>query len=141
MMDFERTFNKCTKKTYCSTLEVYNEIPIFISVDTAEDVVESVMHKILRIWCAGSMESEDIHRWLLNFGEDIKKLRISVQIFVEWIANHIPPWTAYRVLISDRLITLDKLPGVSLVGVGEIWQHIFAKCVLRVTGPEATNMC
>ena len=43
--------------------------------------------------------------------------------------------------MSGHLIALDKQPGVCLVGVGENWRHLFAKCVLKVTGPEANNMC
>ena len=35
------------------------------------------------------------------------------------------------------LISLDKLPGVRPVDVGEMWRQIFAKFVLKVTGPEA----
>ena len=32
-------------------------------------------------------------------------------------------------------------PGVRPVGVGEMWRRIFAKIVLKVTGPEATTVC
>ena len=37
-----------------------------------------------------------------------------------------------------RLIALDKQPGVQPVGIGEMWRRIFAKIVLKFTGPEAT---
>ena len=37
-----------------------------------------------------------------------------------------------------RLIALDKQPDVRLVGVGGKWRRLFAKIVLKVTGPEAT---
>ena len=40
-----------------------------------------------------------------------------------------------------RLIALDKQPGVRPVGVGETWQSLFSKIVLKVTGPEATMAC
>ena len=43
--------------------------------------------------------------------------------------------------MSGHLIALDKQPGVCLVGVGENWRHLFAKCVLKVTGPEGTSVC
>ena len=43
--------------------------------------------------------------------------------------------------MSIRLIILDKQPDVRPVRVGETWRRLFAKCVLRVTGPEATNAC
>ena len=43
--------------------------------------------------------------------------------------------------MSSCLIALDKWTGIHQVGVGETWQRIFSKCVLRATGPEATNEC
>ena len=43
--------------------------------------------------------------------------------------------------MSGHLIALDKQPGVCPVGVGETRIHLFDKCVLRVTGPEATSVC
>ena len=48
------------------------------------------------------------------------------------------PWAAYCTFISGRLTALDKQPGVCLVGVGEMWRHMFDNIVLKVTGPEAT---
>ena len=43
--------------------------------------------------------------------------------------------------MSGRLITLDKYPGVCPVEVGETLRRLFAKCVLKVTRPKATNAC
>ena len=53
-----------------------------------------------------------------------QKLRISVEYFVEWLSNQNPAWAAYWKFMYVRLITLDKLPGVLPVGVGETW-HLF----------------
>ena len=39
--------------------------------------------------------------------------------------------------MSVCLIALDKLPIVRPVGIRETWIQSFAKCVLKVTGPEA----
>ena len=41
--------------------------------------------------------------------------------------------------MSDRLIALYKLPGVRPMSVREKWHQRFSKCVLKVTGPEATH--
>ena len=49
------------------------------------------------------------------------------------------PWAAYHAFISGRLIALDKQPDVHTVGIGEMWRLLFAKIVLKVTGPEATT--
>ena len=43
--------------------------------------------------------------------------------------------------MSGRLIALDKQPGIRLVGVGETWWRMMAKCLLRVVGPEAKAAC
>ena len=43
--------------------------------------------------------------------------------------------------MSGRQIAIDKKPGVCPVGVGETWRHVFAKCVLKIAGPEAINAC
>ena len=82
---------------------------------------------------------ESLQLWILKFGEDRKIFCISVEIFVEWLANHNPPWSAYREFLSSRIIVLNKRPGVCLVGVGKTWWHLFDNCVLRVMGTEPTN--
>ena len=73
-------------------------------------------------------------------GRTAKKC-ISVEIFVDWIANHNPPWAANRAFMSGRLVALEKRPGLCLVGFRETWQRLFGKCMLRVMGPKSTNMC
>ena len=59
----------------------------------------------------------------------------------EWLSNGRPPWAAYRALMSGRLIALDKSPGIRLVGIGETWRRILAKCLLRVSGQESKAAC
>ena len=43
--------------------------------------------------------------------------------------------------MANRLIALDKCPGVRPVGIGEIWRRIFAKCVIVFAGGEAKEEC
>ena len=43
--------------------------------------------------------------------------------------------------MSGLLIALDNYLVMRLVGVGETWRRIFAKCVLKVTGTRSTNTC
>ena len=51
---------------------------------------------------------EALQGWLLKLGEESKILFSSTETFVDWIANVIPPWEAYRAFLSGRLIVLDK---------------------------------
>ena len=43
--------------------------------------------------------------------------------------------------MSGRLIALNKQPGVRPVGVGETCWRLFAKIIVKVTGPESTMVC
>ena len=95
----------------------------------------------LGISVPGGTKSEYLQGWLFKFGEDRKRLYTSVETLIDWIANTITPWAAYSTFMSGSLIVLDKQPGVILVGVTETWRPIFAKIVLKVTGPEATMEC
>ena len=93
---FMEVKNPPNRKPHCSTLEVYEETPIFILVDTTGDLVESVAQKLSGSAGPGGTDLEDLQGWLLKFGDDSNKLRISVESFVEWLANQSPPWAAYQ---------------------------------------------
>ena len=110
-------------------------------MDITEEAVESVARILWGSAGPSGTYLEALQRWLLKFGDYRRKLRISVKSFVDWMANQNPACDAYRLFMSGRLIALDKLPGVSPVGVGEMWCHIFTKCVLKVTGSEAPHVC
>ena len=60
---------------------------------------------------------------------------------MEWLGNGQPPLSAYRALMSVRMITLDKQPGIRPFRAGETWRRMMVKCLLRVTGPEAKAAC
>ena len=81
-----------TKNTACSMLEAYDKTPILIPVGIMEDVVKSVARKLSRSSGPRGTDLEDLQGWILKSGEDSKKLCISVEIFVDWLANKTPPW-------------------------------------------------
>ena len=66
---------------------------------------------------------------------------MTVWDFTEWLSNGWPPWAAYRAMMSGRLITLDKQPGIRPVRIGKTWRRLMAKCLLQVTGQEAKDAC
>ena len=51
-------------------------------MDIMEDVAKSVARKLSGISDPGGTYLEALHVWLLKYGEDSKKLHISVEIFV-----------------------------------------------------------
>ena len=43
--------------------------------------------------------------------------------------------------MSNRLIALDKMPGVRPIGIGEIWRRLIAKTVISVAGADVQLAC
>ena len=80
-------------------------------MDITEDMVKSVTQKRLRSVVPCGMDSDDLQRLILKFGEDTKKLHISVECFVDWLTNKNPPWPAYHSFMPGCLIKFDKQPG------------------------------
>ena len=110
-------------------------------VDIIYDTVTAVAGRISGGDGPGGTDSVSLQHLLLRFRAAIRELRLIVGDFTEMLGNGRPPWAAYRALMSDRLIALDKQPGIRPVDVGEIWRRLMAKCLLQVTGPEAKDAC
>ena len=123
------------RKSHCSTLEAYEETPVFIPMGITEGVVKLVAREFWGSAGLGGTDSEALQGWLLKFGDHNKKLCISVETSVDWLSNRSLTWVAYWGFMSEPLILLYKLPGVCPVGIGETWRQLFAKCV----GPEAPH--
>ena len=57
------------------------------------------------------------------------------------MTNTIVPWNDIRALVSNRLIALDKCPGVRLVGIGETLRCIIGKMVCTATRLDLEVQC
>ena len=64
---------------------------VFIPVDITEDVVKSAMRKLSGNAGPGGTDLEALQGWPLKFGDHSKKLRISGESFMDWLANRIAP--------------------------------------------------
>ena len=49
------------------------------------------------------------------------------------MCNQILPWSKVRILVSGRLIALDKCPGVRPIGIGECLRRTKCKSVAEFT--------
>ena len=105
-------------KPHIYTLKLYKETPVFIPVGIAEDVVKSVARKLLGSAGAGGTDLDALQGWLIKFKDHSKKLHVSVETFVEWLADRSPSCAAYWEFMSVLLISLYKIPGVRPVDVG-----------------------
>ena len=75
------------------------------------------------------------------WGGASRKLRLNFKKFAELLANEHPRWVDYHVLMFGGIIGLEEHPGVKPLGVGETWQRLLLKCVLKVAGEEVKEAC
>jgi hypothetical protein len=121
--------------------EPYGNTPQPIPVDITAEDVEAVATRLTGAAGPGGTDAVDLRNWLLRFGKESEALREEMALWASWLANGNPPWAAYRALMAARLVALDKQPGVRPVGIGEIYRRLFAKCLLKVIGSQATAAC
>ena len=125
-----------------SCLDAYpGKPPEMVPVDITDDVVSAVAGHLSGGAGPGGTNLISLQHWLLRFGAASGELQLIVAEVGKWLSNGRPPWSAYRALMSGRLIALDKSPGIRPVGIGETWRRLLAKCLLRVSGQEAKAAC
>ena len=128
-------------RTSTGIFEHYDECPEAIDLDITQDTVEKVASRLHGSAGPSGTDAVALRDWLLRFGEDSKILREELAAIARWLANHHPPWAAYRALMACRLVALDKQPGVRPIGIGEVYRRLIAKCVIAMCGYQATSAC
>ena len=125
-----------------ASLDSYpDQPPELVPVDITDNTVMAVVGRLSGRAGPGGMDLVSLQHWLLRSGAASGELRLIVGDFMECLGNGRPPWAAHRVLISGRLIALDKHSGIRPVSVGETWRRLMEKCLLWVTGQESKAAC
>ena len=106
-----------------------------------QDDVEAVSSRLSGAAGPGGTDAVELSNWLLRFGRESEALREEMAAWTNWLANTSPPWAAYRALMANRLVALDKQPGTRPVGIGEVYRRLWAKCLLKAIGSQATAAC
>jgi len=57
------------------------------------------------------------------------------------LANTIMPWDDICALVSNRLIALDKSPGVQPIGIGETLHRLLGKAICSATHLDIEPLC
>ena len=86
----------------------------------------------------------DSYHWqcfLLHYGAHSSKPREAVADLAMHLANGTVDWIDIRALMANRLIALDKCPGVRPIGIGECLRRILGRALALVTGWEAQSAC
>jgi len=82
-----------------------------------------------------------LKEWLLRHEVSSECLREEMAHWVMWLSNDSPPFAAYRVVNSARILAADKKPGVRPLACGEIWMRLWADCLNTETKAGATTAC
>ena len=57
------------------------------------------------------------------------------------LANNVVKWEDIRALMANRLIALDKCPGVRPIGIGEALRRVLGKVVALATRADLEEVC
>jgi hypothetical protein len=124
-----------------TAMPTYESTPDLPTLDITAETVESVAGKLSGGAGLSGFDSINLKNLLLQHGQASQRLRNVCAKFARWLANDHPPWASYRAMLANRLIALDKMPGIRPIGIGDIWRRFFAKLVLSVASSYATDCC
>ena len=120
------------------TLERYVNVPPKVRITIREDMVGTTSGKLSGGAGLGGLDATALQQLLSARGRASTHLSCEVVHFVECMANFNVPWAAICGFMNNRLIALDKMPGIRPICIGEIWRRLFCKVLLIPTVAEAT---
>ena len=118
--------------------EGVTELP---GIHISAEVIARTAKKLSGSGGPSGVQGLDLKRWLLGYKGASENLCQAMGVLANWLANDKVPWARYRVLMSGRLVAIDKNPGVRPVGIGDAIRGFIAKCILEVTKGEAVLAC
>jgi hypothetical protein len=116
-------------------------IPLMVEVDITSSHVETAARKIHGGAGPGGCDSSQWQDFLLRFGAHSERLRDNVAALARRLTNSIIEWEDIRALMANRLVALDKCPGVRPIGIGECLRRILGKCLVLATGKDVEEVC
>jgi uncharacterized protein YsxB (DUF464 family) len=124
-----------------AAMKDYDEVPDFIDLDITSEHVENIAKKMSGSAGLSGFDSLALKNVLLMQGQASQRLRVVIAQFSQWLSNGSPPFAAFGAALANRLIAMDKFPGVCPNGIGDVWRRLVAKCVLTGAGHSATTTC
>ena len=104
---------------HSSTLLNPPQLPLLEDVEVTGAHIGLTAHRIQGSTGLGGCDSTHWQDILLRFGPHSQRLRDSIADLTHHFANTLVTWESVRALLANRLIVLDKSPGVRPIGVGE----------------------
>ena len=78
---------------------------------------------------------------LLRYGPHSSRCRDALASLVSLLSNSTVDWNLICALLANRLIALDKHPGIRPIGIGETLRRILSKVVCLITRTDAEEVC
>jgi hypothetical protein len=117
-----------------AAMQHYDELPDFTDLDITCEHVENFAKKMSGASGLSGFNSSALKNGLLMHGQASQRLQVVIPQFSQWLSNDNPPFAAFRAALANRLIAMNKFPGVRPVGIGDVWRRLIAKCVLTGAG-------
>jgi len=117
------------------------QMPNLGSTEITAEHVEKTARKLHGSGGPGGSTSEQWSDFILRHGKKSAILRDSIATLTMKLNEEIVPWSKIKALMANRLIAIDKCPGVRPIGIGEVLRRIMAKCIILATGDDVIQTC
>ena len=124
-----------------NTLIKCDNLPYLEELEITSNHVEIVARKIQGGAGPGGCDALHWQDVLLRYGAHSERLREAVAALSRRLANTVTPWNDIKALVSNRLIALNKCPGVRPIGIGETLRRVVGKVVCYVTRDDVEIVC
>ena len=78
---------------------------------------------------------------LLKHSRASERLREAIASLTRRLANSLVLWDDIRALKANKLVALDKCPGIRPIGVGDVAYRLCAKIMIEITGDDVQTKC
>ena len=126
---------------HSSTLLNVASLPLLEDIEVTGAHIGLVARKIQGSAGPGGCDSSHWQDILCRFGRCSRGLCDAIADLTSHLANSQVDWPHIQALLSNRLIALDKSPGIRPIGVGETLRRIIGKAVCLVTRDDAETVC
>jgi len=117
-----------------------DKLPFFEDSEITVSHILSIAHQLQGGAGPAGCDASHWRDILLRYGTSSACLRDMVVGLCCRLCNSIVPWDDIRALVANRLITLNKCPGVRPIGIGETLCRIIGKAYLA-THLDAALVC